>query len=857
MAQADGHLIFDTEIDESGFNSGTKKLGAIGKKSLSVLAAGVAAVTAAMGAGLTMGVKYNASIEQYTTSFEVMTGSAEKAADVVSKLKKIGAETPFEMPQLADVTQLLMNYGFTADDALEKMQMLGDISQGSADKMSRIATAYGQMSSAGKVSLEDVKQMIEAGFNPLQEITQSTGESMASLYDRISKGTISVDEITAAMKRSTSEGGKYFNSMDKQSQTLNGRLSTLKDTVDNKLGEAFSKVSDILRDKVIPAAIETIEAIDFDKIIRTGKKLIPVITAIGTGFAAWKIKGIITPMIKGFQEAKLALNLYKLSTNGASVAQGVFTGAVTTSEAAVALLTGQMTLYEVASGLATKATALFHAVLGGNPIGAAIMLLAGLTAGILAVTGAFKDSSDPLAQYKEDLKGLSGEMDNYRNKMQQLAETRKNTIESGMGELNYYQQLGEELGRLADENGRVTEGYESRANFIITTLNEALGTEISMTDGVIQNYGTIADSIDSIIEKKKAELVLQAYEEEYVAAIKARGDAIEALAKQQEVTKQAEYEYQEALRTGSDVTIQNKLMALEAARAAEAQYAKDLGENTNIIDNYERMQADAIEGKTDAVIASAGKLKDTYVDMTTATREELEKQKNDITLKLNTIKKKYEETGAEIYKGEIESYQKQLKSLNENLNSMESAYHSVDWSASGGYVVDGVLYGMNSREFKLIDKAKNMALNMSASFNKWLDINSPSRVMLKSGKFAVMGVEEGIEKETPSLLKSVGSMARALTRGLDSGLDRSVGRTIQAAISQISAALQPQVLDVSYHTSKKAPQNEEDEGGKERHYVIEVPINLDNKQIAKGTVRFTDKELENRRLLAQRGVVTL
>ena len=70
-----------------------------------------------------------------------------------------------------------MNYGQTADQAVEKMSMLGDIAQGNADKMVRVATAYGQMSSAGKVSLEDVKQMIEAGFNPLQEISQATGEA--------------------------------------------------------------------------------------------------------------------------------------------------------------------------------------------------------------------------------------------------------------------------------------------------------------------------------------------------------------------------------------------------------------------------------------------------------------------------------------------------------------------------------------------------------------------------------------------------------------------------------------------------------------------------------------------------------
>lgn len=247
----DGSLKFDTSINENGFNKGLKNLGSIASKGMSVLAGAVAGVTAAMGAGVAAGVKYNASIEQYQTSFEVMTGSADKAAEVIERLKKVGAETPFELPELADTTQLLMNYGFTADDAMDKMMMLGDISQGSADKMSRIATAYGQMSSAGKVSLEDVKQMIEAGFNPLQEISESTGESMASLYKRISEGTLSVDEITASMERATSEGGKYFQSMEKQSQTVNGLISTLKDNAQQLLGEVVKPISESMAKELL------------------------------------------------------------------------------------------------------------------------------------------------------------------------------------------------------------------------------------------------------------------------------------------------------------------------------------------------------------------------------------------------------------------------------------------------------------------------------------------------------------------------------------------------------------------------------------------------------------------------------
>lgn len=250
---ADGHLNFDTRIDESGFSDGINKLNGLAKSGIATVGKALAGVTAALGAGAVAGVKYNATIEQYQTSFEVMTGSAEKAAEIVQELTKIGAETPFEMTGLAETTQLLMNYGFTADDAMDKMMMLGDISQGSADKMNRIAMAYGQMSSAGKVQLEDIKQMIEAGFNPLQEISQTTGESMESLYDRISKGTISVDEITASMERSTSAGGKYFQSMEKQSQTVSGQLSTLSDNVQQLLGSLTSGLSEVIGEDILPA----------------------------------------------------------------------------------------------------------------------------------------------------------------------------------------------------------------------------------------------------------------------------------------------------------------------------------------------------------------------------------------------------------------------------------------------------------------------------------------------------------------------------------------------------------------------------------------------------------------------------
>ena len=289
-------------IKISGDDSPLRKtLAGIGKTASAALK-GITAVSgvlsAAWGIAGAATVKYNANIEQLTTSFEVMTGSAEEAASIVERLKTMGAETPFETLDLAETTQLLMNYGITADEAISRMSMLGDIAQGSAEKMQRIATAYGQMSSAGKVQLEDIRQMIESGYNPLQEIAESTGESMASLYERISKGTLAVEEITASMERSTSEGGKYFESMAKQAETLSGRLSTLKDEAQSFLGNLFSGATDSLRDDVLPMATD-------------------IIDALNTGFESGGIDGLMNAFNR---------ELPKLLTWGVNAAKNVMSG---------------------------------------------------------------------------------------------------------------------------------------------------------------------------------------------------------------------------------------------------------------------------------------------------------------------------------------------------------------------------------------------------------------------------------------------------------------------------------------------------------------------------------------------------
>lgn len=290
-------------------NQKNKKAIKIAKTGLADIKAGIdmAATAARKLSGVAWsGIEYNADLEKMQTSFEVMTGSAKKAREIADELRTMGAETPFKTDDLARTVQMLMQYGFAADDAMESLKMLGDISQGSESALDSISLGYAQMVSSGKVNLQDLRQMINGGFNPIFEISQRTGESMASLYDRISKGTMSIDEIAESMRYATSEGGQFFASMAKQSQTLSGQLTTLKDNANRLLGDLTSGLSDELRDEILPLANKMIGDLEtayaeggVQGLINRATEMTPALLDMMSGEVQTAIQGLAKWLPKG------------------------------------------------------------------------------------------------------------------------------------------------------------------------------------------------------------------------------------------------------------------------------------------------------------------------------------------------------------------------------------------------------------------------------------------------------------------------------------------------------------------------------------------------------------------------------
>ena len=208
-----------------------------------------------------IGLDYNSQMEQYTTNFTTMLGSQEAAVQKVEELKKFAASTPLSMDDLAKGTQTLLAFGVESENSTGILRQLGDIALGDADKMQRLSTAFGKATAAGKVTGDTVQQMIDAGWNPLIQISQSAGETMEETQKRMSAGAISVQELQAAMEAVTTGTGQFAGGMEAASHTTQGLISTLQDNARALVGEVFQPISDGLLGQVLPGAIEAISSL--------------------------------------------------------------------------------------------------------------------------------------------------------------------------------------------------------------------------------------------------------------------------------------------------------------------------------------------------------------------------------------------------------------------------------------------------------------------------------------------------------------------------------------------------------------------------------------------------------------------
>lgn len=203
-----------------------------------------------------MGISYNAQIEKYTTGFTNMLGSAQAAQEAMQAIQEDAARTPFDVASLTQANQLLISAGENAEYSRKVINALGDAvsaTGGGNAELSRMAANLQQIANVGKAAAIDIKQFAYAGINIYQILADYTGKSVQEVQNM----TISYDLLSQALIAASEEGGRYYNAMDTQSQTMNGRISTLKDNVSqlaglltgnltNALGGVISKLNEMV-----------------------------------------------------------------------------------------------------------------------------------------------------------------------------------------------------------------------------------------------------------------------------------------------------------------------------------------------------------------------------------------------------------------------------------------------------------------------------------------------------------------------------------------------------------------------------------------------------------------------------------
>ncbi|EJX08105.1 tape measure domain protein [gut metagenome] len=212
-------------------------------------------VALATGAGIVG--KLGMETEKTATAFRVLAGSQETSAKLLGQLNEYADNTVWNRPDIQEAAKTMMGFGVSTETVFKDLRMLGDVAMGDRNKLQSLALVFGQISAAGKLQGQDLLQLINAGYNPLLDISELTGKSVAQLKDEMGKGAISADLVRKAFERATGQGGRFADMVDNIAKTAPGAFEQLKgkgtagllklyDTIQPLLIPAFNTMSQVL-----------------------------------------------------------------------------------------------------------------------------------------------------------------------------------------------------------------------------------------------------------------------------------------------------------------------------------------------------------------------------------------------------------------------------------------------------------------------------------------------------------------------------------------------------------------------------------------------------------------------------------
>lgn len=544
---------------------------------------------------------------------------------------------------------------------------------------------------------------------------------------------VDANEATSDFQDITADLAKKFSPVSTSLQKGFNKIAKaagdmVSDSDIDEFTEILDDAADFIADEVIPVIKDL-----FDFIVENKGAVISAIQGIGAGFAAWKTAEVVSK-VSGYMKS-LAAN-----AGGATGPMGMLNSLWKANPAAV-----------VATSVGLVATALGE------------------------MYNAVQKSIDQAIPLRTEIQESVNTLSDLKEKYDDVSEAAWGTANAELGQLDHVQDLYNELKILADETGNVSDKDKSRAQFILNELNEALGTEYTMTGNQIQQYKTMQGEIDKLIEKKRASIMLEAYEEEYKAAVESNrqleSEFAKAYALYSEQNAKVQSEYSDLIGKSD---LQLKTMAqqnhdrraaqfiqerktLDEARENYKNYADQIAQNTQTMTLYEDAYVAAQEGNTAKVIellASQNAASALAADKEFESTEERKKYYEDM---YNSLKKA-QDTYAEEFKKGTEGYTKEgLEILKTFTDEAKKQMEKAGQDTNKGYSE-----GIWSNIGRITSAGQGIANAVLSAVQNKLKIRSPSRVMKELGRYTGEGFEIGLDESMKDALAT-------LQRDLDAG----------------------------------------------------------------------------------------
>lgn len=731
----------------------------------------------------TAGISANEYMQQVTsfsaTLLQGLDGDTRKAAEYADMAIKDMSDNANKFG--TDISSIQNAYMSIAKDNFQLLDNLKLGYGGTASEMARLLNDSGVLGDSITATANNVKdipfsQIIEA-IHKVQEnigVTGTTAKEAATTIEGSGKSVQASwkNLLTGIADENANTEKLTLNFTDNLVTYLKNVVPRVKTIVTN-LGKTATSV---LRQyapgvaKILEGVVNVVKSL-FNFIKNNSKIIISALAGIAGGFTAFKIASLMSTAVTAIKG---------------------FVTAVKAGETAVAALNGVLSINPW--------------ILLATAIGGVVAALVGLSTASDKEDEAFKRRLEALKEEREKAEEDAAAWDS-------LMEAQQKTYDKGMTELSYYSSLAEELKKITDENGRVKEGYEKRAEFIVTTLNDALGTEIELIDGEVQKYSEVVEAIDKVLEKKKAEVLLASQEEAYAEAIanktQATKDYMEAEtklnAKKAEIAvfeeRRNEYE-QKAYESKSRVTKDFYEMLAKAADGAidklkTEEYTlqgtfdarKELYDKyTYQIGVYENNLALAHEERYDEMSSVTWEYYSQFKDEKNAEKKLLADQIKVEESNLKRLKDLKEKNNTDIYDAQIQASELQLAKLKESFTTQygvtEKALQSesdlwvkanrdridilsggrVEFKAVASNLVQAYVDGIMTGQPTTVEAIRKIATASEAELKLFHDNG------LEIGSSYVDGLVKGIRENTYKAVEASKQMGHAATGGLKSSV---------------------------------------------------------------------------------------